>query len=125
MPIDHSGVGYRRITGLYAALLEQQRAAVVSIDLRALDWTLEDPAAAAVDRAALEEWTKANPQPSALLERLGAGQPAVVDLSMLHGRLPADAPPWLLEGRGCVRVYADDVVEPADGPAEQCAYRRG
>jgi hypothetical protein len=24
-----------------------------------------------------------------------------------------------------VRVYADDVVEPADGPAEQCAYRRG
>jgi hypothetical protein len=46
----------------------------------------------------------------------------VVDLLMLRGRLPADAPPWLLEGRGCVRVYVDDVVEPADGPAEQCAY---
>jgi hypothetical protein len=29
------------------------------------------------------------------------------------------------EGREYVRVYADDVVEPADGPAEQCAYRTG
>jgi hypothetical protein len=39
--------------------------------------------------------------------------------------LPRDSPPWMREGRGYVRVYADDVVEPADGPAEQCAYRRG
>jgi hypothetical protein len=49
----------------------------------------------------------------------------VVERSALRHRLPPDSPPWMREGRGYVRVYADDVVEPADGPAEQCAYRTG
>jgi hypothetical protein len=51
-----------------------------------------------------------------------AAEPVIVERSMLRGRLPADAPPWRREGRGCVRVYVDDVIKPADGPADQCAW---
>ena len=126
MPDDlRGGAAYRRLPGLYEWLIEQQQAAVISIDLRALDSTLTDPDEIAADRAELTAWTKANPQRSTLLEHLKRGEPAVVELSMLRRRLPANAPPWLLEGRGYVCVYVDDFVEPADGPAEQCAYRRG
>jgi hypothetical protein len=126
MAVDlRGGAAYRRITGLRESLIEEQQEAVISIDLRALDWTLTDPDEIAADRAELVACTKANPQRSVLLDKLLAGEPVIVELSALHGRLPADAPSWMTEGRGCVRVYPDDVVEPADGPAEQRAYRRG
>jgi hypothetical protein len=51
-----------------------------------------------------------------------AAEPVIVEWSMLRGRLPADSPPWMREGRGYVRVYGDDVVEPCDGPADQRQY---
>jgi hypothetical protein len=110
---------------LRAALTADQQAAVVKPDLRLLNWELEDPDEIAADKAQLQEWTRANPHRSSLLTKLLAGEPVVVERSALRHRLPPDSPPWMREGRGYVRVYADDVVEPADGPAEQCAYRRG
>jgi hypothetical protein len=123
MAIDlRGGAAYRRITGLRASLIEQQQEAVITIDLRALDWTLEDPDEIAADRADLQEWTNAHPHRSALLDKLLAGEPVVIELSQLRGRLPVDAPPWLTEGRRCVRVYPDDVVEPADWPRAQRAW---
>ena len=94
---------------------------MVNPDLRLLDRGLTDPEEMAADRAALEAEAKAHPRRSTLLNKLMLGSPVVVELSMLHGRLPADAPPWMREGRGCVRVYADDVIEPADAPADQCS----
>jgi hypothetical protein len=47
-----------------------------------------------------------------------------VETKMLHGRLPANAPEWMTDPRvtPCVCVYADDLVEPSDGPPDQCAY---
>lgn len=126
MAIDlRGGAAYRRVTGLRAELIEEQQEAVISIDLRALDWTLTDPDEIAADRADMQAWTRERPQKSELLDKLMFGEPVVVELSMLRGRLPADAPPWLREGRGCVRIYPDEVVEPCDGPPDQCAYRRG
>ncbi|MDT5356880.1 MAG: hypothetical protein QOJ56_5412 [Mycobacterium sp.] len=98
---------------------------MVSIDLRLMNLDLIDPEEIAADRGALEAEARVNLQPSELLERLEAGQPVVVELSMLPGRLPPDAPPWLLEGRGCIRAYSDDVVEPADAEPNKCAYHRG
>jgi hypothetical protein len=123
VPIDHSGVGYRRIAGLYDWLIEQQQAAVVRPDLRALDWSLEDPDAIAADKARLAAEGRANPKRSALLDKLMLGEPAVVAWSALRGRLPADAPEWLPDPRitPCVREYVDDLVEPADGPPDQCS----
>ena len=125
MPIDNSdrGAGYRRIAGLRAVLTAEQEAAVIKVDLRLLPWG-EDLPAGEFDRrrAELEADAPANPRRSTLLATLRAGEPVAVELSMLHGRLPADAPPWLTEGRGYCRVYADDIVEPADGPADQRAY---
>lgn len=124
MPIDHAGVGYRRLPGTYVWLIEQQQAAVIKPDLRLWDWSLEDPGAIAVDRAAVTAEAKAHPQRSALLDKLLVGEPVVIGLSDLHGRLPADRPEWLSDPRitPCVRVYPDDLVEPADGPADQCAW---
>jgi hypothetical protein len=53
-----------------------------------------------------------------------ADEPVVVESTMLHGRLRADAPPWLSDPAMAryVRVYADDVVEPTDGPPDQRAW---
>jgi hypothetical protein len=122
VPIDHSGVGYRRIAGLYEALIAEQQAAVVKIDLRLLDWTLEDPAEAAVDRAEVKADAKAHPKRSALLDKLMIGEPVTVGWSELWGRLPEHPPEWLSDPQITphVRVYPDDLVEPADGPADQC-----
>jgi hypothetical protein len=62
--------------------------------------------------------------------RSGRGSPStailyqwvvVIERTELHRRVPAGAP-WLLEGRGYVRVYPDDVVEPSGGPPDQCQY---
>ena len=52
------------------------------------------------------------------------GEPVVIGWSALHGRLPEHPPEWLSDPRitPCVRVYPDDLVEPADGPADQRAY---
>jgi hypothetical protein len=49
-------------------------------------------------------------------------QPVIVGRTDLIGRLPADGPPWLLDGCGHVKIYPDDLVEPCDGPADQRAY---
>jgi hypothetical protein len=62
------------------------------------------------------------PRRSTLLDKLTIGAPVVIERTMLRGRLPADSPPWMREGRGYVRVYGDDVVEPCDGPADQRQY---
>lgn len=124
MPIDHSGVGYRRIAGLYEALIADQQAAVVRPDPRLLDTSLEDPAAIAADRAEVEADARAYPKRSALLDKLLVGEPVIVGWSMLRGRLPEHPPEWLSDPRitPCVRVYPDDLVEPADGPADQRQY---
>lgn len=110
-----------RLPGCYAALIAQQRAAAVSIDLRLLDWDLSDPGEVAADRAALVAETKAHPQESALLVKLLAGEPVVVSWSALH--VPADAPGWLSDPRitHYVRIRADDLVEPADHAPDQSA----
>lgn len=103
----------------------QQQKAIVSIDLRLLDWSLEDPAAVAADEAALEAEARAHPQPSVLLEKLLDGQPVVVDRSALP-RL-VDGPESISGPRitPFVRVRADDLVAPADGPADQSAVMMG
>jgi hypothetical protein len=119
MPVDRRATDVFRVPGCYAALIMHQRKAVVSIDLRRLDWSLEDPAQVAADRAAVEAEAKAHPQRSALLDKLLDGLPVVVNRSMLH--LPPDPPPWLVDSRISVRVRADDLVEPADGPEDQFA----
>jgi hypothetical protein len=124
MAVDLRGsAAYRRIAGLYAALLADQQAAVVKPDLRLVNWDLNDADEVAADRAAIEAEAKANPRRSTLLDKLTIGSPVIVECTMLRGRLPADAPPWMREGHACVRVYGDDVVEPCDdGPADQRQY---
>jgi hypothetical protein len=124
VPIDntHRGAGYRRVTGLRAQLTADQQSAVIKVDLRLLNMDLSDPEEIAADKAELQAEARAHPRRSTLLDRLLAGSPVVVELTALRGRLPADSPPWMHEGQGHVRVYADDVVEPADGPADQCAW---
>jgi len=124
VPIDHAGVGYRRLPGTYAWLIAQQQAAVVKPDLRLWDWSLEHPDAIAADRAAVKAEAQAHPQRSTLLDKLLVGEPVIVGLTDLAGRLPADRPEWLSDSRitPCVRVYPDDLVEPADGPPDQCQY---
>jgi hypothetical protein len=122
MPIDNTGAGYRRLAGLYERLIADQQAAVVRPDLRLLNLTLEDPDAIRADRAAVTAEAKAHPKRSALLDKLLVGDPVIIERTDLHGRLSADGPTWLLEGRGYLRVYADDLVEPADGPADQRQY---
>ncbi len=122
MPIDHAGVGYRRLPGTYAWLIEQQQAAVIKPDLRLWDWSLEAPDAIAADRAAVEAEARAHPHRSTLLDKLLVGEPVIVGRTDLIGRLPPDGPPWLIDGCGHVRVYADDLIEPCDGPADQRAY---
>ncbi len=112
-----------RLPGAYAALLSQQRKAIVSIDLRKLDWGLCDPAAVAADRAVLEAEARARPQKSVLLSRLLDGQPVTVARCMLT--LPKDSPVWLSDSRISVRVWPDDLIEPADGPEDQHATLMG
>jgi hypothetical protein len=83
------------------------------------------PAAAiAADRAEMETDARAYPKRSALLDKLLVGEPVIVGWSMLRGRLPEHPPEWLSDPRITthVRVYPDDLVEPADGPADQRAY---
>ena len=83
------------------------------------------PAAAiAADRAEVEADARAYPKRSALLDKLLVGEPVIVGWSMLRGRLPEHPPEWLSDPRITthVRVYPDDLVEPADGPADQRAY---
>ena len=63
MPIDHAGVGYRRLPGTYVWLIEQQQAAVIKPDLRLWDWSAE---------------AKAHPQRSARLDKLLVGEPVVI-----------------------------------------------
>ncbi len=71
----------------------------------------------------MEAEARANPQRSALLDKLLDGMPVVVNRSMLH--LPPDPPEWLSDSRISVRVRADDLVEPAHGPPDQCARMMG
>ncbi|MGO8767972.1 hypothetical protein [Mycobacterium sp.] len=107
-------------------MIEHQQKAIVSIDLRLLDWGLTDhPDEIAADRAALEAEARADPQQSVLLAKLLDGMPVVVEWSALH--LPADPPEWLSDPRITphVRVRADDLVEPTDEPPDQCAYMMG
>ncbi|MGO9100115.1 hypothetical protein [Mycobacterium sp.] len=111
-----------RLPGAYAALLSQQRKAIISIDLRKLDWGLCDPAAVAADRAALEAEVRARPQKSVLLSRLLDGQPVTVARCMLT--LPKDSPEWLSDSR-TVRVWPDDLLESSDGPEDQHATMMG
>lgn len=119
------GTDMFRIKGVYAGLILHQQRAAVSIDLRLLDWSLEEPAAKAADRAALEYETKLNPQPSKLLEKLLDGQPVTVSWRALPH--VADPPAWLSDPRVTpyVRVRADDLVTPADGPPDQAAQMMG
>lgn len=112
-----------RLPGCCPALIAQQRAAVVSIDLRLLNWDLTDPAEVAADRAVLEAEARARPQQSVLLAKLLDGMPAVVRRSMLH--LPPDPPEWLSDSRISVRVWPDDLVEPTDEPPDQHATMMG
>ncbi len=124
MPIDADGAGYRRVEGLRAELISEQMAAVIKVDPRLLPWEDELPAAEfAIAKTRLAVEAAAHPRRSTLLDKLRAGEPVVVQTTMLRGRLPANAPPWISDPRmsPCVRIYADDVVEPADGPPDQCA----
>jgi len=121
MPADRHLTAAFRVPGCYEALIAHQQKAIVSIDLRLLDWSLEDPAEKAADRAALECETRLDPQPSALLAKLLDGDPVVVR----WGALPrlADPPEWLSDPRitPYARVWPDDFVGPADGPPDQAA----
>ncbi|MGO8967873.1 hypothetical protein [Mycobacterium sp.] len=112
-----------RVPGAYAGLILHQRKAVVSIDLRRLDWSLEGQAEVAADRAAVEAQARANPQKSELLTKLLYGQPVVVRRSMLT--TPPDSPPWLADSKISVRVRADDLVQPTDEPCDQFATIMG
>jgi hypothetical protein len=59
-----------------------------------------------------------NPKRSALLDKLLAGNPVIVAWTTARPYLPADPPHWLSDPRITphIRVYRDDLVEPADGP---------
>lgn len=116
---QRKGTGGVKVPGCYEALLEHQQKAVVSIDLRLLNWDLTCPHERAADRAALEYRTRLNPQPSALLARLLEGEPVAVYRRMLY--LPPDAPQWLVDPGTVVRVTPDDVVRPAVGLPDQAA----
>ncbi len=112
-----------RLRGCYASLILHQQRAIISIDLRRLDWSLEDPAAVAANRGAVEAEARAHPRPSELLKKMEAGQPVVVRRSMLT--LPRDFPPWLADSRISVKVRADDLVAPTDKPEDQFATMKG
>jgi len=125
MPADRHAAGVFRVPGCYAALIDYQQKAIVSIDLRLLDWDLTDPHARAADRAALEYETRLNRQPSALLTKLLDNLPVVVDWRALPHL--ADPPEWLSDPRTTpyVRVWPDDFLAPADGPPDQHAQQMG
>ena len=125
MPVDRGvePADVFRIRGCYAELIAHQRKAIISIDLRLLNWSLDDPAAAAADRGAVEAEARANPRRSVLLAKLEAGEPVIVNRAMLH--VPADPPEWLLDSRINVRVRADDLVQPSHGPPDQHAQQMG
>jgi len=117
-----------RAPGIYQWLIDHQKRARDSIDLRLLNWNLSDPVQKAADRAALEYETKLYyRQPSKLLDKLEAGEPVHVHLPMLSGHLPRVRPTWLQVGTSVrtVKVWPDDQIQPADGPPDQCAQQKG
>ena len=69
-------------------------------------------------------WTY--PKRSALLDKLLVGEPVIVGWSMPRGRLPEHPPEWLSDPRITthVRVYPDDLVEPADSQASRAPTDR-
>jgi hypothetical protein len=120
MPIDHDdlGVGYRPMEGLYEALLAEDRERVIQPDPRLLNWDLINPDEIASDNAALEAEAKAHPRHSELLDKMTLGEAVVIPRAFLDGWLSPDAPEWMRDPRltQYVRLYPDDVIEPADGP---------
>ncbi len=121
MPIDHDDNAFQRIDGLPAKLQAHQEEAVARTDMRLLPWESDcgaDEFAAA--KKQLQAQAAANPRPSTLLDKLKAGEPVVVETTLVRTMVPPATPSWLRDPQECwfVRVYADGLVEPVAGSAE-------
>lgn len=109
-----------RVPGIYAALIEHQEAAVVKPDSRMFDWLTNNPDEYEASRLKVIADAQNQPKHSTLLDKLRAGKPVLVECGTLRPYLPFTAPAWLADPRTIVAVHPDDVVEPADGPPDQC-----
>ncbi|MFZ0712632.1 hypothetical protein [Mycobacterium sp.] len=113
-----------RVPGLYAGLLERQEAAVIKPDERTFDWDTTVMATFAQSRTAAAAAAKIQPKRSTLLDKLRRGEPVVVEGATAREHLPANPPDWLKHPRALIRVYPDDLVEPAGDVehADQCQW---
>lgn len=122
MPVSDIGVGYRRMPGLYAGLTERQEQAVIKPDERTLNWDTLNPQTFEESRTAAIAAAKIQPKRSTLLDKLRRGEPVIVEGATAREHLPVIPPEWLKHPLALIRVYPDDVVEPAAGPPDQCQW---